>query len=109
MGYDLKDVILVDNATHCFGFQVANGIPMVPYYNNPSDREMIHILHLLKQISSVPDVRPIFEKMFWLPQLRQNEILESIEGVIEQRYEEISDDFFLEEPQVTLYHNNHRT
>lgn len=47
-GFDLKDVILVDNATHCFGFQVANGFPIVPFYRNKNDREMIHLLHYLK-------------------------------------------------------------
>ena len=30
-GYEMKDIILVDNATHWFGFQVENGIPMVPF------------------------------------------------------------------------------
>ena len=84
MGYDMKDVILVDNATHCFGFQVTNGIPMVPFYKNEEDREMIHIMHYLKEIAQVPDVRPIFEKTFLLPKLRKNSLLESIEGVIEQ-------------------------
>ncbi|CAI2382456.1 unnamed protein product [Moneuplotes crassus] len=96
MGYNLKDVILVDNATHCFGFQVTNGIPMVPFYDSSEDREMIHLLHYLQKISKAHDVRPILEKTFLLPKLRKNTILESIEGVIEQRVEEVDDDFFLE-------------
>ena len=96
MGYDLKDVILVDNATHCFGFQVTNGIPMVPFYDSREDKEMIHLLHYLQEISDIHDVRPVLEKTFLLTKLRKKSILESIEGVIEQRVEEVDDDFFLE-------------
>ncbi|CAI2382939.1 unnamed protein product [Moneuplotes crassus] len=102
MGYDMKDVILVDNATHCFGFQVTNGIPMVPFFKNTEDLEMIHILHFLKEIAEVHDVRPIFEKTFMLPKLRRNSMLERIEGVIEQCVEEVDDDFFLEDKPSTI-------
>jgi CTD small phosphatase-like protein 2 len=34
---DLKDVVLVDNAAYSFGYQIENGVPIVPYYDNKND------------------------------------------------------------------------
>lgn len=94
-GHELQDIILVDNATHWFGFQVNNGIPMVPFIDMKDDREMIHLTHYLKQIAHVPDVRPKLAEKFMLAKLRKHEVLEKIDGVLEQGVEEVDDDFFL--------------
>lgn len=34
---DLKDIVLVDNAAYSFGYQIDNGIPVIPFYDNKSD------------------------------------------------------------------------
>ena len=95
-GFDLKDIILVDNATHWFGFQVDNGIPIIPFINNKEDKEFIHLLHFLKKIVDVEDVRPILSQTYNLKHLRQPQILQKIEGVVEYEVEDIDDDFFCE-------------
>lgn len=41
---DLKDVLLVDNAAYSFGYQVDNGIPIIPFYNDKNDRELMHLI-----------------------------------------------------------------
>ena len=33
----LNDIILVDNSVFSFGFQLDNGIPIIPYFNDPTD------------------------------------------------------------------------
>ena len=33
----LKDVVIIDNAVYSFGFQIDNGIPIIPFYNNKDD------------------------------------------------------------------------
>jgi len=38
----LKDLVIVDNAVYSFGFQLDNGIPIIPFYNNPEDEELLH-------------------------------------------------------------------
>jgi CTD small phosphatase-like protein 2 len=33
----LNNVLLVGNATYAFGFQLKNGVPIVPFYNEADD------------------------------------------------------------------------
>ena len=37
----LEDIFIVDNSVYCFGFQLANGIPILPFYDNKEDRELL--------------------------------------------------------------------
>ena len=85
-------MVLIDNAVHSFGFQVNNGIPMVPFYNDKKDREMIYLTHYLKELVGLKDIRPIIESTFWIDKLMNQDILEAIEGVIEYAIEEIEED-----------------
>jgi CTD small phosphatase-like protein 2 len=34
---NLADMLLVDNSVHSFGFQLDNGVPIIPYYDDPND------------------------------------------------------------------------
>ena len=34
---ELKNMILVDNLSHSFGFQLDNGIPILEWHNDPKD------------------------------------------------------------------------
>lgn len=108
LGYGLNEVVLIDNATHCFGFQVDNGVPMVPFYNNMDDREMVHLLHFLEQLKDVEDVRPILHKTFNLPDLRDPSILSKIDGVIEVECQDITDEelMMLENSENVVVHEN---
>ena len=38
---NISDIVLVDNASYSFGFQIDNGIPIVPFYNSKDDVELI--------------------------------------------------------------------
>jgi len=44
---NLKDIILVDNAGYSFGFQITNGIPIIPFYNNKKDKELKNLIPFL--------------------------------------------------------------
>lgn len=46
---DLKDMVLVDNAAYSFGYQIDNGIPIIPYYDNKSDVELRDLLSYIKK------------------------------------------------------------
>ena len=34
---DMNDIILVDNAVYSFGYQLDNGIPIIPFRDDPKD------------------------------------------------------------------------
>ena len=44
----MKDLVIIDNAVYSFGFQLDNGIPILPFYEDKSDEEMLHLTHYLK-------------------------------------------------------------
>jgi len=54
---NLSDMVLVDNSANSFGYQVSNGIPVAPYYDNKADKELLDLIEFLKQIRTEPDLR----------------------------------------------------
>lgn len=59
----MRDIILVDNASYSYGYQLENGLPILPYYDNKSDVELKHLTNYLKNIVSVIDVREVNRKL----------------------------------------------
>ena len=68
MNRNMKDVIIVDNAAYSFGFQIENGLPIIPYYDNKQDIELKHLTHYLKSIHHVKDVREVNKKLLKISQ-----------------------------------------
>jgi len=61
---NLQDMVLIDNAAYSFGFQIENGIPIIPFYDNKNDQELRHLTPYLKFLNSVKDVRDIVRQTF---------------------------------------------
>ena len=61
---NLQDMILVDNAAYSFGFQIDNGVPIIPFYENKNDKELKDLIPFLKTLAKVSDVREILKKTF---------------------------------------------
>lgn len=53
----LNDMIIVDNAAYSFAFQIDNGLPIIPYYNDKEDRELKHLIEFMKAIAGVSNIR----------------------------------------------------
>lgn len=64
----LKDVILVDNAAYSYGFQKANGVPIIPFYNSKEDAELLFLTEFLLALEPLQDVRPTIREVFKLEQ-----------------------------------------
>lgn len=66
----LKDIILVDNAVYSFGFQLTNGIPILPFYKNRNDRELVQLVNYLKNhIVKAKSFQQVNTAQFKLPYL----------------------------------------
>ncbi|CAD8165360.1 unnamed protein product [Paramecium pentaurelia] len=53
----LSQLVLVDNASYSYAWQLDNGIPIVPFYDNKEDRELESLLKYLKGMQGCKDVR----------------------------------------------------
>ena len=53
----LKDILIVDNLAHSFGFQIENGIPIIEYHDNPDDCELKYLIDYLIEAAKHDDLR----------------------------------------------------
>lgn len=50
LDHPLNQTLLIDNSVHSFGFQIPNGIPIIPFFSDPNDLEMHHLANYLTQL-----------------------------------------------------------
>lgn len=67
----LKDLILVDNAIYSFFLQMSNGVPIIPFYNNKDDTELLKLRDFLLPLASVDDVQPRISEYFNWPAFKK--------------------------------------
>lgn len=60
----MSDMIIIDNSVMSFAFQLDNGIPILPYYNNPEDNELLILKNYLNTIADSEDLRIQNRKSF---------------------------------------------
>ena len=52
-----KDILMVDNSVYSFGFQLANGVPIIPFFDDPQDQELLHLTSYVMTLAYETDVR----------------------------------------------------
>ena len=62
--------MIVDNSVYSFAFHIDNGIPIVPFYRDKSDEEMLHLVYYLNCLADVADVREQNRQAFELFKLQ---------------------------------------
>lgn len=62
----MKDMVLVDNSVYSFAYQIDNGIPIISYYDDPKDEELLHLMYYMKALAECEDVRQQNRKAFEL-------------------------------------------
>jgi CTD small phosphatase-like protein 2 len=68
---DLKDLIIVDNAIYSFGYQLSNGIPIIPFKDDKDDIEFTCLMHYLEKIKDEPDFRVPNREAFKMEQVHK--------------------------------------
>lgn len=81
----LKDMIIIDNSIMSFAFQLENGIPIMPYYDNKNDTELKFLAYFLNAIASSSDLRIENKKNmrldYFLEKARKDEICETSSSI----------------------------
>ncbi|CAD8187065.1 unnamed protein product [Paramecium octaurelia] len=55
----LSNILLVDNASYSFGQQIDNGVPIIAYYDNKYDQELLYLQNYLMKFRMITDVREL--------------------------------------------------
>jgi CTD small phosphatase-like protein 2 len=81
-------MIIVDNAVYSFGYQLDNGIPIIPYYSqssNPEDEELMHLVYYFNCICQSEDIRVQNRKAFQLKDLQELDIAQQLRMMQDQK------------------------
>ena len=97
LGRDIKNIIIVDNSPVSYALHPENGLPILTWFEDKSDRELYKITPILQFLSSVSDVReyiPKFVENNTINYDKANEIIRSNKGnkygIKENRYSNCS-------------------
>lgn len=66
---DLKSTLIVDNSMLSFAFQPDNGIPILPFYDNEQDEELVRVANHLMALKDLEDVRTGNKAAFGIQQM----------------------------------------
>ena len=54
--YDLKNVLLIDNSVLSFAYHLKNGIPIIPFFDSKTDKQLMIVAFYLMSIADVEDL-----------------------------------------------------
>lgn len=64
IGNDMKSIAIIDNTPMSYSMQPENGIPIISWYNDKNDNELLKLIPILNIISESKDVRSIISEYF---------------------------------------------
>lgn len=67
-------MLIVDNYVFSFAFHLENGIPIVPFFGDQKDTEMIKVIRYLEHIRNHDDLRIQNDKIFQLTKILNSNI-----------------------------------
>lgn len=75
----MHNMVLVDNSVYSFAYQLDNGIPIIPFYDDPKDEELCHLIFYIENLTEVEDMRVANQRAFELKSLglKEDDIEES--------------------------------
>lgn len=59
VGRRMEDIAIIDNSPNAYQFQPENGIPIISWYDDPNDGELMRFLPALRMLAQVDDMRTV--------------------------------------------------
>lgn len=78
---NISDIVIVDNACYSFGYQIDNGVPIIPYYDNKKDMELKHLADYLKLLVN-NDIQETNRKNFKLYMYQQYQNMDELAEIL---------------------------
>eukprot|EP00824_Muranothrix_gubernata_P010227 TRINITY_DN23151_c0_g1_i1.p1 TRINITY_DN23151_c0_g1~~TRINITY_DN23151_c0_g1_i1.p1 ORF type:complete len:431 (-),score=77.89 TRINITY_DN23151_c0_g1_i1:67-1359(-) len=94
LGRPLEKTILIDNAAYSFGFQISNGLPIIPFYDDKEDRVLKKVQEYLLTLIELPDITPSINEKFKLNQMAEANVANFINYYLEADDEEDGEEEF---------------
>ena len=63
---NLSEMVLIDNASYSFAYQIDNGIPIISWHEDREDRELFNLIDYLQSLIDVEDIREVNVETFHL-------------------------------------------
>ena len=79
---DLDKCIIVDNAAFSFGFQLENGVLILPFYGESNDSELLLLGEYLAHLLKLEDFRKFNAKHFRYKELAKCEDLSAVKVLL---------------------------
>ncbi len=87
-GFNLKDILIVDNSVMAFAYNLDNGIPILPYYDAEKDFELLFVAYYFECLYPYDDLTLINKQYMKLDYY----LKEAIEEIKRENEEEEEDD-----------------
>jgi len=71
---DLKDMVIVDNFTPSFSFQIDNGIPIITWEGDAKDQELRYLMNYLREAKNYDDMRQYNRERLRLTELNEMQL-----------------------------------
>ena len=65
----LNEIVIVDNSMAAFRFQIDNGVPIIDFYDDRDDDELVHLMCYFPKLAAADDVRHVNRISFALQDL----------------------------------------
>ena len=73
---DLNNVLIIDNLSHSFAFQIDNGVPILPWYGDSNDCELKHLAKYLVKIAKCSSLKDANKQYLRLSELGKKTLQE---------------------------------
>ena len=61
-----ENIVIVDNSVYSFAYHLDNGVPIVSWFDNPCDTELLNLIEYFRIIADTHDVRDVNRQIFHL-------------------------------------------